>query len=67
MNYLLQSRLHKESAVSLEQQAMEEEAEEEQGAGNYQPLATHEGKTKLVPLYQLSNFNAYLSPTYTNM
>ncbi len=34
--------------MSLEQQAMEEEAEEEQGAANYQPLApADDGKLTL--------------------
>lgn len=39
--------------MSLEQQAVEEEAEEEQGAANYQPLVPDDGKSKLVPVCQL--------------
>ena len=31
--------------MSLEQQAKEEEAEEEEGAADYQPLAPDDGKT----------------------
>ena len=33
--------------MSLEQQTLEEEAEEEQGAANYQPLAHDDGKPQL--------------------
>ena len=40
--------------MSLEQQAVEEEAEDEQGVANYQPLAPDDGK---MTLYHRSNFN----------
>ena len=43
----VQSRLHKESAMSLEQQAREEEAEEEEGAADYHPLTANDGNTKI--------------------
>ena len=42
-DFLFQARLHKESAMSLEQQAVEEEAEDEEGAADYHPLAPEDG------------------------
>ena len=40
----MQSRLHKEAAMSLEQQAKEEEAQDEEGAADYHAITPGDSK-----------------------
>jgi hypothetical protein len=45
--------------VSLEQQAVEEEAEEDEGATNYQPMAPADDGKLTLSYYTIELYNAY--------